>query len=290
MIGWMFYQICLLHDKNVTLDVVISMVDGQISQYSKVEKEDETMTKIIQTKNLSKSYGKTQVLKNIDLTIEHGEFTAIMGPSGSGKTTLMNTLSTIDNFNTGDVWIEEKSLLDLKKKALREFRQKRMGFIFQDYNLLDTLTVKENILLPLSLQKTPVPEMEQRLAKLVEALNIESILHHYPSEISGGQKQRTAAARAIITNPAIVFADEPTGSLDSRSATQLLEQIQFLNRTFKTTVLMITHDPYAASYCQRVIFLRDGKIVNEMFKGEQSEKEFFDRILTIQSVIGSDQR
>lgn len=290
MIGWMFYQICLLHDKNVTLDVVISMVDGQISQYSKVEKEDETMTKIIQTKNLSKSYGKTQVLKNIDLTIEHGEFTAIMGPSGSGKTTLMNTLSTIDNFNTGDVWIEEKSLLDLKKKALREFRQKRMGFIFQDYNLLDTLTVKENILLPLSLQKTPVAEMEQRLAKLVEALNIESILHHYPSEISGGQKQRTAAARAIITNPAIVFADEPTGSLDSRSATQLLEQIQFLNRTFKTTVLMITHDPYAASYCQRVIFLRDGKIVNEMFKGEQSEKEFFDRILTIQSVIGSDQR
>ncbi|TDL62327.1 ABC transporter ATP-binding protein [Rhodococcus qingshengii] len=286
----MFYQICLLHDKNVTLDVVISMVDGQISQYSKVEKEDETMTKIIQTKNLSKSYGKTQVLKNIDLTIEHGEFTAIMGPSGSGKTTLMNTLSTIDNFNTGDVWIEEKSLLDLKKKALREFRQKRMGFIFQDYNLLDTLTVKENILLPLSLQKTPVAEMEQRLAKLVEALNIESILHHYPSEISGGQKQRTAAARAIITNPAIVFADEPTGSLDSRSATQLLEQIQFLNRTFKTTVLMITHDPYAASYCQRVIFLRDGKIVNEMFKGEQSEKEFFDRILTIQSVIGSDQR
>jgi putative ABC transport system ATP-binding protein len=290
MIGWMFYQICLLHDKNVTLDVVISMVDGQISQYSKVEKEDETMTKIIQTKNLSKSYGKTQVLKNIDLTIEHGEFTAIMGPSGSGKTTLMNTLSTIDNFNTGDVWIEEKSLLDLKKKALREFRQKRMGFIFHDYNLLDTLTVKENILLLLSLQKTPVAEMEQRLAKLVEALNIESILHHYPSEISGGQKQRTAAARAIITNPAIVFADEPTGSLDSKSATQLLEQIQFLNRTFKTTVLMITHDPYAASYCQHVIFLRDGKIVNEMFKGEQSEKEFFDRILTIQSVIGSDQR
>ena len=254
MIGWMFYQICLLHDKNVTLDVVISMVDGQISQYSKVEKEDETMTKIIQTKNLSKSYGKTQVLKNIDLTIEHGEFTAIMGPSGSGKTTLMNTLSTIDNFNSGDVWIEGKSLLDLKKKALREFRQKRMGFIFQDYNLLDTLTVKENILLPLSLQKTPVAEMEQRLAKLVEALNIESILHHYPSEISGGQKQRTAAARAIITNPAIVFADEPTGSLDSRSATQLLEQIQFLNRTFKTTVLMITHDPYAASYCRACNF------------------------------------
>lgn len=248
------------------------------------------MTTIIQTKNLSKSYGKTQVLKKIDLTIEQGEFTAIMGPSGSGKTTLMNTLSTIDTFNGGDVWIEGKSLLDLKKKALREFRQKRMGFIFQDYNLLDTLTVKENILLPLSLQKTPIAEMEQRLAKLVEALNIESILHQYPSEISGGQKQRTAAARALITNPAIVFADEPTGALDSRSATQLLEQIQLLNKTFKTTVLIITHDSYAASYCQRVIFLRDGKIVNEMFKGEQSEKEFFERILTIQSVIGGERR
>ncbi|WP_026567578.1 ABC transporter ATP-binding protein [Bacillus sp. UNC41MFS5] len=248
------------------------------------------MTTIIKTKNLSKSYGKTQVLKNIDLTIEKGEFTAIMGPSGSGKTTLMNTLSTIDTFNGGDVWIEGKSMLNLKKKALREFRQKRMGFIFQDYNLLDTLTVKENILLPLSLQKTPVVEMEQRLAKLIEALNIETILHQYPSEISGGQKQRTAAARALITNPAIVFADEPTGALDSRSATQLLEQIQLLNQTFNTTVLMISHDPYAASYCQRVIFLRDGKIVNEMFKGEQSEKEFFDKLLMIQSVIGSDKR
>ncbi|CAN7237396.1 ABC transporter ATP-binding protein [Paenibacillus sp. LjRoot56] len=248
------------------------------------------MATIIQTKNLSKSYGKTQILTNIDLTIEQGEFTAIMGPSGSGKTTLMNMLSTIDAFTGGEVWIEGKSLLDLKKKDLRQFRQKRMGFLFQDYNLLDTLTVKENILLPLSLQKTPVAEMEQRLATLSEALNIESILHQYPSEISGGQKQRTAAARAIITNPAIVFADEPTGALDSRSATQLLEQIQSLNHTFKTTVLMITHDPYAASYCQRVIFLRDGKIVNEMFKGEQTEKEFFDRILTIQSAIGGDRR
>ncbi|MDR6553483.1 ABC transporter ATP-binding protein [Paenibacillus qinlingensis] len=248
------------------------------------------MTTIIQTKNLSKSYGKNQILKNIDLTVEQGEFTAIMGPSGSGKTTLMNMLSTIDAFTGGEVWIEGKSLLDLKKKDLRQFRQKRMGFLFQDYNLLDTLTVKENILLPLSLQKTPVAEMEQRLAKIIEALNIASILPQYPSEISGGQKQRTAAARAIITNPAIVFADEPTGALDSRSATQLLEQIQSLNHTLATTVLMITHDPYAASYCRRVIFLRDGKIVNEMFKGEQSEKEFFDRILTIQSAIGGDRR
>lgn len=280
---------CLQYNKNVTLHIGTSMVSLMIGRYS-ISKGDETMNKIIQTKNLSKSYGKTQVLKNIDLTIEQGEFTAIMGPSGSGKTTLMNTLSTIDSFQGGEVWIEGKSLLDLKKRELREFRQKRMGFIFQDYNLLDTLTVKENILLPLSLQKTAIDEMEQRLANIIEALNIESILHQYPSEISGGQKQRTAAARAIITNPAIVFADEPTGALDSRSATQLLEQMQSLNKRFNTTVLMITHDPYAASYCQRVVFLRDGKIVNEMFKGEQTEKEFFDRILTIQSALGGEQR
>lgn len=248
------------------------------------------MNTIIQTKNLSKSYGKTQVLKNIDLAVEEGEFTAIMGPSGSGKTTLMNTLSTIDTFNGGNIWIEGTSLLEVKKKSLREFRQKRMGFIFQDYNLLDTLTVKENILLPLSLQKTPVEEMEKRLSNIIQPLNIESILNHYPSEISGGQKQRTASARAIITNPAIVFADEPTGALDSRSATQLLEQIESLNQTFKTTIMMITHDPYAASYCQRVIFLRDGKIVNELFKGEQTQKEFFDRILTFQSTLGGNRR
>ncbi len=266
------------------------MVERKINRYSKVVKEVETKMIMIQTKNLSKSYGKMQVLKNIDMSIEEGEFTTIMGPSGSGKTTLMNTLSTIDSFDGGEVWIEGKSLLDMKKKALREFRQKRMGFIFQDYNLLDTLTVKENILLPLSLQKTPISEMEQRLTKVIEALNIESILHQYPSEISGGQKQRTAAARAMITNPAIVFADEPTGALDSRSATQLLEQMQLLNQTFNTTVLMITHDPYAASYSKRVIFLRDGKIVNELYKGEQSEKEFFDKILTIQSAIGGNRR
>ena len=248
------------------------------------------MNTVIQTKNLSKSYGKTPILKNIDLTVEAKEFTAIMGPSGSGKTTLMNVLSTIDTFDGGNVQLNGTSLLDLKKKSLRQFRQKEMGFIFQDYNLLDTLTVKENILLPLSLSKTSAEEMEQRLKKVIQALNIESVINQYPSQISGGQKQRTAAARAIITNPAIVFADEPTGALDSRSATQLLEQMVSLNQTLDTTILMITHDSYAASYCQRVIFLRDGNILNEIYKGEQSQKEFFDRILTIQSAIGGERR
>ncbi|KWX71864.1 ABC transporter ATP-binding protein [Paenibacillus jilunlii] len=244
------------------------------------------MQTVIQTQNLSKSYGTTAVLKNIDLMIQSGEFTAVMGPSGSGKSTLMNVLSTIDRFTGGEVWLEGKSLLELKKKSLRQFRQERMGFIFQDYNLLDTLTAKENVLLPLSLRKVKVEEMEDRLLPIVQALNIEEILHKYPSELSGGQKQRVASARAIITNPSIVFADEPTGALDSRSATQMLEQLAELNGTFGTTIMMVTHDPYAASYCKRVIFLRDGGIVNEIYAGDQTQKAFYERILETQSLMG----
>lgn len=248
------------------------------------------MTTVIQTKNLSKYYGKTQVLKNINLMISAGEFTAIMGPSGSGKTTLVNVLSTIDKFSGGEVWLEKQSLLDLNKKELRKFRQQHMGFIFQDYNLLDTLTIKENILLPLSLQQFTTEEMEKRLSPLVKELNIEEILEKYPAEVSGGQKQRASSARAIITNPSIVFADEPTGALDSRSATQLLEQLTDLNKSFQTTILMITHDPYAASFCERVIFLRDGGIVNEIYQGDQGQKDFYDRILHTQSAMGGNQR
>jgi putative ABC transport system ATP-binding protein len=244
------------------------------------------METVIQTKNLSKSYGATPVLKNIDITIQSGELTAIMGPSGSGKSTLMNVLSTIDQLSGGEVWIEGKSLLDMKKKSLRQFRQERMGFIFQDYNLLDTLTVKENILLPLSLRNYKAEEMEARLKPILEALHIEGLLEKYPNEISGGQKQRVASARAIITEPAIVFADEPTGALDSRSATQLLEQLVSLNEAFNTTIMMVTHDSYAASYCKRVIFLRDGAIVSEIYAGEQPQKAFYERILETQSLIG----
>ncbi|KUP22941.1 ABC transporter ATP-binding protein [Paenibacillus sp. DMB5] len=248
------------------------------------------MGAVIETRNVSKSYGPAAVLKNIDLVIEAGELTAVMGPSGSGKSTLMNVLSTIDQFSGGEVWLEGKSLLDMNKRALREFRQERMGFIFQDYNLLDALTVKENILLPLSLRKFTAREMEERLLPVVQALNIEGILDKYPNEISGGQKQRAASARAIITNPAIVFADEPTGALDSRSATQLLEQLAGLNERFNTTLLMVTHDIYAASYCRRVIFLRDGMIVNELYAGDQPQKVFYDRILETQSLMGGKAR
>lgn len=248
------------------------------------------MQSVIETKNLSKHYGNVSVLKNIDLTVREGEFTAIMGPSGSGKSTLMNVLSTIDRITGGEAWLEGKSLLEMKKQAMRQFRQERMGFIFQDYNLLDTLTVKENILLPLSLRKVGSADMENRLRLIVAALNIEGIMAKYPNEISGGQKQRVASARAIITKPAIVFADEPTGALDSRSATQLLEQLAGLNESFGTTILMVTHDSYAASYCKRVVFLRDGSIVNDVYAGEQGQKAFYDRILELQSLMGGKRR
>ncbi|MDF2723714.1 MAG: bacitracin transporter ATP-binding protein [Paenibacillus sp.] len=248
------------------------------------------MQEMIRTKQLSKSYGSATVLKSIDLTVASGELTAIMGPSGSGKTTLMNVLSTIDRFTAGEVWIEGKSLLDMKKQELRQFRQERMGFIFQDYNLLDTLTAKENILLPLSLRKCKAEEMESRLAPIAASLNIEGIMEKYPNELSGGQKQRVASARAIITKPAIVFADEPTGALDSRSATQLLEQLVGLNDLFGTTILMVTHDSYAASFCRRVVFLRDGGIVNELYAGEMGQKAFYERILETQSLMGGKRR
>ncbi len=241
---------------------------------------------IIETKNLVKQYGKVTVLKGIDLTIQSGELTAIMGPSGSGKSTLMNVLSSIDQISGGEIWLEGQSVLDVTKKKLRLFRQEKMGFIFQDYNLLDTLTVKENILLPLSLKRVTASEMEKRLAPIIKALNLEDLLDKYPTEISGGQKQRTASARAIITSPAIVFADEPTGALDSRSATHLLEQLVLLNEVFKTTLLMVTHDVFAASYCKRIIFLRDGAIVNEIYRGDLDQKQFYQQILNTQSWIG----
>lgn len=244
------------------------------------------MNTIIETKKLRKQYGNVSVLRDIDLSVTQGEWTAIMGPSGSGKTTLLNVLSTIDKLTGGDVVIDGQSLLELNKKQMSAFRRERMGFIFQDYNLLDTLTVKENIFLPLSLRKFALEEMEQRLSPIVEALHIESILDQYPHEISGGQKQRTASARALITQPAIVFADEPTGALDSRSATQLLQELTELNNRFNTTILMVTHDSYAASYCGRVIFLKDGRLQTELYKGDKTQKAFFDKILETQSVIG----
>lgn len=244
-------------------------------------------------RKVRKSYGKRalqqEVLKGIDLEVEKGEFVGIMGPSGSGKTTLLNVLCSIDEVTDGLVEINGQKLQGMKERALAKFRRDELGFIFQDYNLLDTLTVKENILLPLSVSKTPKEQAEQRLNELVKILGIEEILVKYPNEISGGQKQRTSAARALISNPSLVFADEPTGALDSKSATALLENLSAINKEKQATIMMVTHDAVAASFCSRVLFLKDGQMFTELYKGNQSRTEFFQQILSTQSVLGGEQ-
>lgn len=245
---------------------------------------------ILEAKKIHKSYGnkfnKQEVLKGIDITIEKGEFVSIMGASGSGKTTLLNVLSSIDRVSDGTIQIEGKEMTQMKEKQLAEFRKHHLGFIFQDYNLLDTLTVKENILLPLSIQNISKKEAEQKFQTLANELGIADLKDKYPNEISGGQKQRTSAARAFIHDPSIIFADEPTGALDSKSASDLLNKLSELNEKRQATILMVTHDPVAASFCNRVIFIKDGQIYTELYKGDQDRQTFFKDIMKTQGVLG----
>ncbi|MEG0471966.1 MAG: ABC transporter ATP-binding protein [Solibacillus sp.] len=249
---------------------------------------------ILVARKVRKTYGKRslqqEVLKGIDLEVEKGEFVGIMGSSGSGKTTLLNVLCSIDQVTDGFVEINGHKLQGMKERALAKFRREELGFIFQDYNLLDTLTVKENILLPLSLSSIPKAAAEKRLQELVAILGIQDILVKYPNEISGGQKQRTSAARALISNPSLVFADEPTGALDSKSATALLDNLAQINEAKNATIMMVTHDAVAASFCSRVLFLKDGQIYTELYKGNKSRTDFFQQILNTQSVLGGEQR
>ncbi|MDM5225322.1 ABC transporter ATP-binding protein [Cytobacillus sp. NJ13] len=245
---------------------------------------------VLEAKKIHKSYGnkfnRQEVLKGIDLKIETGEFVSIMGASGSGKTTLLNVLSSIDSVSGGEIKIEEKEMTRLKEKQLAQFRKKHLGFIFQEYNLLDTLTVKENILLPLSISKTPKKEADEKFAAVAGELGIFELKDKYPNEISGGQKQRTSAARAFIHEPSIIFADEPTGALDSKSASDLLNKLSDLNEKRKATIIMVTHDPVAASFCSRVIFIKDGQIYTQLNKGDQSRQAFFKDIMKTQGVLG----
>ncbi|MBT2755730.1 ABC transporter ATP-binding protein [Mesobacillus foraminis] len=244
---------------------------------------------ILEATKIHKSYGnkfnKQEVLKGLDVTIQKGEFVSIMGASGSGKTTLLNVLSSIDNVSSGSIKIEGKEMTGMKEKQLAEFRKHHLGFIFQEYNLLDTLTVKENILLPLSITKTPKKEAEQKFNTVANELSIHELKDKYPNEISGGQKQRTSAARAFIHEPSIIFADEPTGALDSKSASDLLNKLSELNQKLKSTILMVTHDPVAASYCNRVIFIKDGQIYTQLTKGEESRQSFFNGIMKTQGIL-----
>ncbi|QQZ09369.1 ABC transporter ATP-binding protein [Heyndrickxia vini] len=246
--------------------------------------------KILDANNIYKIYGnkfnKQEVLKGIDISVEKGEFVSIMGPSGSGKTTLLNVLSSIDRVSNGTIQIDGKDMTRMKEKQLAEFRKSHLGFIFQDYNLLDTLTVKENILLPLSITKVPKKEAEQKFKEVATELGIYELKDKYPNEISGGQKQRTSAARSFIHHPNIIFADEPTGALDSKSASDLLNKLNDLNAKLNATIVMVTHDPVAASYCNRVIFIKDGKIYTQLNKGEETRQAFFNDIMKTQAVLG----
>ncbi len=245
---------------------------------------------ILEANKIHKSYGnkfnKQSVLSGLDMSIEQGEFVSIMGASGSGKTTLLNVLSSIDKISNGSITIEGKEISGMKEKQLAEFRKNHLGFIFQEYNLLDTLTVKENILLPLSITKTPKKEAELRFQTVATELGIYEVKDKYPNEISGGQKQRTSAARAFIHEPSIIFADEPTGALDSKSASDLLNKLSELNQKRKATIVMVTHDSVAASYSSRVIFIKDGQIYTQLNKGEETRQTFFKDIMKTQGVLG----
>ncbi|MFE7064570.1 ABC transporter ATP-binding protein [Sutcliffiella sp. NPDC057660] len=244
---------------------------------------------ILKAENIRKSYGnkfnKQEVLRGIELNIEKGEFVSIMGASGSGKTTLLNVLSSIDKVSQGTIEIDGKEITSMKEKQLAEFRKYHLGFIFQEYNLLDTLTVKENILLPLSISKISRRAADETFKKVANELGIYDIKDKYPNQISGGQKQRTSAARAFIHEPSIIFADEPTGALDSKSASDLLNKLSDLNQKRKATIVMVTHDPVAASYCSRVIFIKDGAIYTQLNKGDETRQNFFQDILKTQGVL-----
>ncbi|WP_049335812.1 ABC transporter ATP-binding protein [Staphylococcus hominis] len=244
---------------------------------------------ILNVNHVSKIYGtkqKFKALHDINFSVDKGEFVAIMGPSGSGKTTLLNVISSIDSISDGTVEISGNEINQLSNKKLAQFRKRELGFIFQDYSVLPTLTVKENIMLPLSVQKMKKDEMEKNYQDVTEALDIYDLSDKYPSEISGGQQQRTAAARAFVHQPSIIFADEPTGALDSKSAQDLLHRLEDMNKHFNSTIIMVTHDPSAASFAQRVIMLKDGDIHSDIHQQSKTKSKFYNEIIQLQSALG----
>lgn len=251
-----------------------------------------TMDNILTIDKIEKYYGSksslTKAIDGISFEVEKGEFVAIMGASGSGKTTLLNCISTIDKVTAGHIYVSGQDITALKSKELNKFRREELGFIFQDFNLLDTLTAYENIALALSIQNEKYKEINLKVKKVAYDLGIEDILNKYPYEMSGGQKQRVASARAIINDPKLILADEPTGALDSKSSRMLLERFEYLNNLLQATILMVTHDAFSASYSSRVIFIKDGKIFNEIVKGDRSRKEFFNEIINVVTMLGGD--
>lgn len=250
------------------------------------------MQKILSVEHIEKYYGNkgnvTKAVDDISFTVDKGEFVGIMGASGSGKTTLLNCISTIDTATAGHILIDGADITSLNSKKLSRFRREQLGFIFQDFNLLDTLTAYENIALALTIIKTPAGEIDVRVRQVAKSLEIEEVLQKYPYQMSGGQKQRVACARAIVTNPALILADEPTGALDSKSSRMLLESFEKLNANLEATILMVTHDAFTASYCHRILFIKDGKIFNELVRGQDTRKQFFSKIIEVVTLLGGD--
>ena len=248
---------------------------------------------LLNIQQIEKYYGNksslTKAIDDISFSVAQGEFLAIMGASGSGKTTLLNCISTIDRVTAGHIYLENTDITTLKGKALNKFRREKLGFIFQDFNLLDTLTAYENISLALSIAGTKPSEIQKCVPQIAKALNIQEVLNKYPYQMSGGQQQRVAAARAMVTNPAIVLADEPTGALDSNSSRMLLTMLTELNEQLAATILMVTHDAFSASYCHRILFIKDGQVFNELHRGTDTRKDFFAKILEVVSVLGGEQ-
>lgn len=250
------------------------------------------MKNILKVEKIEKYYGNkdniTKAIDNISFRVDKGEFVGIMGPSGSGKTTLLNCISTIDTVTTGNIIINDKDITKMKSKQLEGFRKDELGFIFQDFNLLDTLTAYENIALALTIQGVKPSEVDKKIKKVADNLGIMEVLNKYPYQMSGGQKQRVASARAIVTNPSLILADEPTGALDSKSSRLLLDSFEKLNKDLQATILMVTHDAFTASYAHRILFIKDGKVFNELVRGNDTRREFFNRIIEVVTLLGGD--
>ena len=250
---------------------------------------------VLEVENVTKRYGGTRggsatvALDGVSFYVDEGEFVGIMGPSGSGKSTLLNCISTIDTLTDGAIRIAGRDITLLKSKELARFRRDQLGFVFQDSNLLDTLTVRENIALALTIQKAPAREIPARVEDMAQRLGITETLDKYPYQISGGQKQRAAAARAVITRPSLVLADEPTGALDSKSSGQLLETFELLNR-LGSTIVMVTHDAFTASWCHRIIFIKDGRLWGQLRRQNDTRDQFFARIVAATTRLGGEVR
>lgn len=250
------------------------------------------MNTLLEIKNVSKFYGSgdnvSRALNCVSFAMERGEFTAVMGASGSGKSTLLNVIATIDRPSSGSILLEGRNIAEMREQALAAFRRDRLGFIFQEYNLLDTLTVAENIVLPLNLRRCALPETKKRLAQVAAALEIAEQLDKFPRQLSGGQRQRAACARALITEPALILADEPTGALDSANSRSLMQTFTRMNQSLGSTILMVTHDAVVGSYADRVLFLKDGKIWNELCRGDRSRQSMYHEILNVMAALGGE--